>query len=240
MTILNCIVNFSSKMVYMNINNRFIPSIQEFTERGEKAYDIFSRLLKDRIILLHGPIEENLAVSVCAQMLALEAEHNEKPIYLYVNSPGGVVYDSLMITDTMGHISCKVYTVGTGIVASAAAIIVACGSKGCRMSLPNTRYMIHQPHGGSRGQATDIEIQTKEILFLKESLINTMVARTGKDKTFIKASMERDFYMSAKEAMDTFGFIDKILEIDYDKNHINKKSDDYMDSVPFKPITTIK
>lgn len=189
----------------------YIPYVIERTGRGERSYDIYSRLLKDRIILLSGEIDDALASSIVAQLLFLEAEDSAKDIYIYINSPGGVITSAFSIYDTMRYIKPDVATICIGQAASAGAFLLSSGSSGKRYSLPNSRIMIHQPLGGARGQASDIEIQAKEILRLKSILNEIMAANCKQSLEKIARDTERDFFMSANEALD-YGLIDKILE----------------------------
>ncbi len=188
----------------------YIPYVVEKTGRGERSYDIYSRLLKDRIIMLGGEINDSVASSIVAQLLFLEAEDPEKDIYLYINSPGGVITSGFSIFDTMNYIKPDICTICIGQAASMGAFLLSCGTKGKRYSLPNARIMIHQPLGGAQGQATDIEIQAKEILRLKKILNEIMSKNTGKTLKQISADTERDFFMSASEAKE-YGLIDKVL-----------------------------
>ncbi|MBX0487271.1 ATP-dependent Clp endopeptidase proteolytic subunit ClpP [Campylobacter coli] len=189
----------------------FIPYVIEKSSRGERSYDIYSRLLKDRIIMLSGEIHDELAASIVAQLLFLEAEDPTKDIYLYINSPGGVITSGFGIYDTMNYIKPDVCTICIGQAASMGAFLLSCGAEGKRFALPNSRIMIHQPLGGARGQATDIEIQAKEILRLK-TILNDILAKNTKQKVAkIAKDTERDFFMSAQEAKE-YGLIDKVLE----------------------------
>ncbi|EAL7488866.1 ATP-dependent Clp endopeptidase proteolytic subunit ClpP [Campylobacter jejuni] len=189
----------------------FIPYVIEKSSRGERSYDIYSRLLKDRIIMLSGEIHDELAASIVAQLLFLEAEDPTKDIYLYINSPGGVITSGFSIYDTMNYIKPDVCTICIGQAASMGAFLLSCGVEGKRFALPNSRIMIHQPLGGARGQATDIEIQAKEILRLK-TILNDILAKNTKQKVAkIAKDTERDFFMSAQEAKE-YGLIDKVLE----------------------------
>ncbi|EAI8306925.1 ATP-dependent Clp endopeptidase proteolytic subunit ClpP [Campylobacter coli] len=189
----------------------YIPYVIEKTSRGERSYDIYSRLLKDRIIMLSGEIHDELAASIVAQLLFLEAEDPQKDIYLYINSPGGVITSGFSIYDTMNYIKPDVCTICIGQAASMGAFLLSCGTEGKRFALPNSRIMIHQPLGGARGQATDIEIQAKEILRLK-TILNDILAKNTKQKVAkIVKDTERDFFMSAQEAKE-YGMIDKVLE----------------------------
>ncbi|EAJ9404296.1 ATP-dependent Clp endopeptidase proteolytic subunit ClpP [Campylobacter jejuni] len=189
----------------------FIPYVIEKSSRGERSYDIYSRLLKDRIIMLSSEIHDELAASIVAQLLFLEAEDPTKDIYLYINSPGGVITSGFSIYDTMNYIKPDVCTICIGQAASMGAFLLSCGAEGKRFALPNSRIMIHQPLGGARGQATDIEIQAKEILRLK-TILNDILAKNTKQKVAkIAKDTERDFFMSAQEAKE-YGLIDKVLE----------------------------
>jgi len=188
-----------------------IPTVIEKTGRGERAYDIYSRLLKDRIIMLQGEINDHTASLIVAQMLFLEAENPEKDIYLYINSPGGVVTSGFAIYDTMNYIKPDVVTICMGQAASMGAFLLSSGAKGKRFALPHARIMIHQPLGGAQGQATDIEIHAKEILRLKKELNKILAENTGQSIRKIERDTERDFFMSAEEAMK-YGLIDKVLK----------------------------
>lgn len=192
------------------MNNQYIPYVVERTSKGERSYDIYSRLLKDRIIMLSGAIDDSVSSAIVAQMLFLEAEDPDKDIYLYINSPGGVITSAFSIYDTMNYIKPNVCTICIGQAASAGAFLLSCGAKGKRYSLPNSRIMIHQPLGGAQGQATDIEIQAKEILRLKELLNDILAKNTGQKLSKIAKDTERDFYMSASEAAE-YGIIDNVL-----------------------------
>lgn len=190
---------------------QYIPYVIEKTGKGERSYDIYSRLLKDRIILLSGEIHDELASSIVAQLLFLEAEDPQKDIYLYINSPGGVITSGLSIYDTMNYVCPDICTICIGQAASMGAFLLSCGTKGKRYSLPHSRIMIHQPLGGARGQATDIQIQAQEILRLKSTLNEILVKNTGQDLKKIEQDTERDYFMSALEAKQ-YGIIDKVLE----------------------------
>lgn len=192
------------------MNNQYIPYVVERTSKGERSYDIYSRLLKDRIIMLSGAIDDGVSSAIVAQMLFLEAEDPDKDIYLYINSPGGVITSAFSIYDTMNYIKPNVCTICIGQAASAGAFLLSCGAKGKRYSLPNSRIMIHQPLGGAQGQATDIEIQAKEILRLKELLNEILAKNTGQKLSKIAKDTERDFYMSAEQAAE-YGIIDNVL-----------------------------
>ncbi|CZE46125.1 ATP-dependent Clp endopeptidase proteolytic subunit ClpP [Campylobacter geochelonis] len=189
----------------------YIPYVVEKSSRGERSYDIYSRLLKDRIIMLSGEINDDVASAIVAQLLFLEAEDPDKDIYLYINSPGGVVTSGFSIYDTMNYIKPDVSTICIGQAASMGAFLLSCGEKGKRYALPNARIMIHQPLGGAQGQATEIEIQAKEILRIKESLNKILAKNTGQKVAKIEKDTDRDFFMSADEAMK-YGLIDKVLE----------------------------
>jgi ATP-dependent Clp protease protease subunit len=188
----------------------YIPYVVEQTGRGERSYDIYSRLLKDRIIMLSGEIDDAVASTVVAQLLFLEAQDPDKDIFFYINSPGGVITSGFSIYDTMNYIKPDVVTICVGQAASMGAFLLACGAKGKRYALPSSRIMIHQPLGGARGQATDIAIQAKEILRMKEYLNEILAEKTGKTANRIEKDTERDNFMSAKEAVE-YGLIDKVL-----------------------------
>ena len=192
------------------IVSQLVPMVVEQTGRGERSYDIYSRLLKERIVFVTGEVEDNMASLIVAQLLFLDSENPEKDIYMYINSPGGVVSSGLSIYDTMQYISCKVNTICLGQACSMGSLLLTAGEKGLRYALPNSRIMIHQPSGGFKGQATDIEIHAKEILSLKKRLNNMYVQHTGKTLSVIEKAMERDNFMSAEEALN-FGLIDKII-----------------------------
>lgn len=188
-----------------------VPMVVEQTNRGERAYDIYSRLLKDRIVFIGGPIDDNVANLVIAQLLFLESEDPDKDIHLYINSPGGVVYSGLAIYDTMQYIRPDVSTICVGMAASMAALLLSAGAKGKRFALPYSRIMIHQPLGGARGQASEIEIEAREILRIKETLNNILVDHTGQPLERIERDTDRNYYMSAEEAKD-YGIIDGVLQ----------------------------
>ena len=189
----------------------YVPVVVERTSRGERSYDIYSRLLKDRIVMLSGEIEDGMSASIVAQLLFLEAEDPDKDIYLYINSPGGVITSGFSIYDTMNYIKPDVCTICIGQAASMGAFLLSCGAPGKRYALPNSRIMIHQPLGGARGQATDIEIQAREILRMKEILNGILAKNTGQKLSKIVKDTERDFFMSSAEAKE-YGLVDKILE----------------------------
>ncbi|KYZ76758.1 ATP-dependent Clp protease proteolytic subunit [Anaerosporomusa subterranea] len=188
----------------------FVPIVVEQSNRGERAYDIYSRLLKDRIVFIGGPIDDTIANLVIAQLLFLESEDPDKDIHLYINSPGGVVTAGLAIYDTMQYIKPDVSTICLGSAASMAAILLAAGAKNKRFALPYARVMIHQPHGGARGQATDIEIHAREILRLREIGNEILARHTGQTVEKIQRDVERDFFMSAEESK-AYGLIDSVV-----------------------------
>jgi ATP-dependent Clp protease protease subunit len=187
-----------------------VPMVIEQSGRGERAYDIYSRLLKERVIFLVGPVNDQMANLIVAQMLFLESENPDKDISLYINSPGGSVSAGLAIFDTMNFIKPDVSTLCTGLAASMGAFLLAAGAKGKRFSLPNSRVMIHQPSGGSQGMASDIEIQAKEILYLRERLARIMADNTGQTIEQIHKDTDRDRFMSAEESVE-YGLIDRVL-----------------------------
>ncbi|WP_146910142.1 ATP-dependent Clp endopeptidase proteolytic subunit ClpP [Arenimonas daejeonensis] len=187
-----------------------VPMVVEQTSRGERAYDIYSRLLKERVIFLVGPIDDYMANVIVAQLLFLEAENPEKDISLYINSPGGVVTAGMAIYDTMRFIKPDVSTICVGQAASMGSFLLAAGTKGKRYILPNSRVMIHQPSGGAQGQASDIAIQAKEILFLRERLNKELADNTGQPIEKIERDVERDYFMSAEEAK-TYGVVDAVI-----------------------------
>jgi ATP-dependent Clp protease protease subunit len=189
-----------------------VPIVVEQTNRGERSYDIYSRLLKDRIIFLGGPIEDTVANLIIAQMLFLEAEDPEKDIQFYINSPGGVVTAGMAIYDTMQHVRPPVATICIGQAASMASLLLAAGTKGKRFSLPYSRILIHQPMGGVQGQATDIEIHAKEILRMRQTLNDILSRHTGQPLEKIALDTERDYFMSAQEARD-YGLIDEVYNV---------------------------
>ncbi|MAF95186.1 MAG: ATP-dependent Clp endopeptidase, proteolytic subunit ClpP [Rhodospirillaceae bacterium] len=213
--------------IYMN---NLVPMVVETTNRGERAYDIYSRLLKERIIFLTGGVDDGVASLVCAQFLFLESENPSKDIALYINSPGGIVTSGLAIYDTMRYIRPDVSTVCVGQAASMGSMLLCCGAEGKRYALPNSRIMMHQPSGGAQGQAADIEIQAREILSLRERLNTIYVEHTGQKLSVIEAAVDRDRFMSPAEALD-FGLIDEVvtsrppLEDDDDDEAGSKKDD---------------
>ena len=191
--------------------NTLIPMVVEQSSKGERAYDIYSRLLKERIIFLVGPINDNVSSLVTAQLLFLEAENPKKEIYLYINSPGGLVTAGLGIYDTMQYIKPEVSTLCIGQAASMGSFLLAAGQKGKRFSLPNSRIMVHQPSAGFQGQATDIEIHANEVLSLKKRLNEIYSIQTGKSVEDIKKALERDNFMTPENAKD-FGLVDKVVD----------------------------
>ena len=191
-------------------NNSLVPMVVEQTARGERAYDIYSRLLKERIIFLTGAVFDQVSSLLCAQLLFLESENPNKDISFYINSPGGVVSAGLAIYDTMQYIRSPVSTVCIGQAASMGSLLLAAGAHGKRYALPNARVMVHQPSGGAQGQATDIEIQAREIQTLRKRLNEIYVHHTGQKIEAIEAKLERDSYMSAQEALD-FGIVDQVV-----------------------------
>ena len=188
-----------------------IPMVVEQTSKGERSYDIFSRLLKERIIFLTGEVNDAVASLVCAQLLFLESENPDKDIYFYINSPGGIVTSGLSMYDTMQYIKCDVNTLCIGQACSMGSLLMAAGTKGKRFSLPNSRIMVHQPSGGAQGKASDIEIQAQEILSLRKRLNKIYVKHTGRTLEEIEKALDRDNFMSAEEAKK-FGLIDKVIE----------------------------
>lgn len=189
----------------------YIPYVVEQTGRGERSYDIYSRLLKDRIIMLSGEVNDQVASTVVAQLLFLEAQDPDKDIYFYINSPGGVITAGMSMFDTMNYIKPDVVTICMGQAASMGAFLLSSGAPGKRYALPNARIMIHQPLGGAQGQSTDIQIQAKEIQRLKDTLNEILAKQTGKSLKKIEKDTDRDFFMSSKEAVE-YGLIDKVLD----------------------------
>ena len=188
----------------------YIPYVVEQTGRGERSYDIYSRLLKDRIIMLSGEVNDQVASTIVAQLLFLEAQDPDKDIYFYINSPGGVITSGLSMFDTMNYIKPDIVTICMGQAASMGAFLLACGTPGKRYALPHARIMIHQPSGGAQGQSTDIQIQAQEIQRLKDTLNQILAEKTGKKAKQIEKDTERDNFMSSEEAME-YGLIDKVL-----------------------------
>lgn len=199
------------KDILETYSSTLVPMVVEQTGRGERSYDIYSRLLKERIIFLTGGVEDHMSALVVAQLLFLEAENPDKDIYMYINSPGGVVTSGLAIYDTMQYIRPKVSTLCVGQAASMGSLLLTAGAAGMRYALPNARIMIHQPSGGFQGQATDIEIHAKEILSLKHRLNQIYVKHTGQKLSAIEKNMERDNFMSAEMAKD-FGLVDTVVQ----------------------------
>lgn len=197
--------------MYNEQMNMLVPMVIEQTARGERSFDIYSRLLKERIIFLSGQVNDAVSTLICAQLLFLESENPRKDIYLYINSPGGVVTSGLAMYDTMQYIKPDVATVCIGQACSMGSLLLAAGAAGKRYCLPNARVMVHQPSGGAQGQATDIEIQAKEILSLRKRLNEIYVKHTGKKINQIEEALERDRFMSAEEAK-AFGLVDQIVE----------------------------
>ncbi|UFH59285.1 ATP-dependent Clp endopeptidase proteolytic subunit ClpP [Sulfurovum mangrovi] len=189
----------------------YIPYVVEQTGRGERSYDIYSRLLKDRIIMLSGEVNDQVASTIVAQMLFLEAQDPDKDIYFYINSPGGVITAGMSMFDTMNYIKPDVVTICMGQAASMGAFLLSSGTPGKRYALPHARIMIHQPLGGAQGQSTDIQIQAKEIQRLKDTLNEILAKQTGKTLKKIEKDTDRDFFMSSEEAVE-YGLIDKVLE----------------------------
>jgi ATP-dependent Clp protease, protease subunit len=204
------------KQLKEDLQMNLIPTVIEQTNRGERAYDIYSRLLKDRIIMLGSAIDDNVANSIVAQLLFLEAEDPEKDISLYINSPGGSITAGMAIFDTMQFIKSDVSTICTGMAASMGAFLLAAGEKGKRYALPNSEVMIHQPLGGTQGQATDIEIHAKRIIQMREKINEILSERTGQPIEVIERDTDRDNFMTAQRSVD-YGLIDKILERNTDK-----------------------
>ncbi|MDZ7659962.1 ATP-dependent Clp endopeptidase proteolytic subunit ClpP [Fodinibius sp.] len=192
-------------------NNNLVPMVVEKTERGERAFDIYSRLLKDRIIFLGTPVNDAVASSIVAQMLFLESEDNEKDINLYINSPGGVVSSGFAIYDTMQYVKCDVSTTCVGMAASMGALLLAGGAAGKRNLLPNSRVMIHQPLGGVRGQASDIEIEAQEILRIKKLISEVLAEHSGKDVDQVMEDTDRNKWLAAEEAKE-YGLVDNIMK----------------------------
>ena len=213
-------------MTVNTVMQGLVPMVVEQTNRGERAYDIYSRLLKERIIFLTGAVDDHVASVITAQFLFLEAENPKKDIALYINSPGGVVSSGLAIYDTMQYIQPKISTLCVGQAASMGSLLLAGGEPGKRLALPNARIMVHQPSGGAQGQATDIEIQAKEILALRERLNKIYAKHTGQKLEKIEESLDRDNFMTAEREKD-FGIVDEIVvtrpPVDYDDNDADKK-----------------
>ncbi len=194
-----------------DIMNTLVPMVIEQTNRGERSFDIYSRLLKERIIFLSGQVDDHMSTLVCAQLLFLESENPKKDIYMYINSPGGIVTSGMAMYDTMQYVKPDITTVCMGQACSMGSLLLTAGAEGKRHALPNSRIMIHQPSGGAQGQATDIEIQAKEILSLRKRLNDIYVKHTGQKLKIIEDAVERDYFMSAEEAVK-FGLIDSMVE----------------------------
>jgi ATP-dependent Clp protease protease subunit len=207
---------------YEDVIMDLVPMVVEVTNRGERAYDIYSRLLKERIIFLTGGVHDHVASLICAQLLFLESENPTKDIAFYINSPGGVVTSAFAMMDTMNYIKCPVATLCVGQAASAGSLLLTCGEKGKRYCLPNSRVMVHQPSGGAQGMASDIEIQAREILKLREKLNNIYVVQTGQKLSAIEKAMDRDTFMSAEESK-TFGLIDHVISSRADMPKVEEK-----------------
>lgn len=194
-----------------HLTMNLVPMVVEQTSRGERAYDIFSRMLKERIIFLTGPVEDGMASLICAQLLFLESENPKKEIAMYINSPGGVVTSGMSIYDTMQYIKCPVSTVCMGMAASMGSFLLMAGEKGQRIALPNARIMVHQPSGGFRGQASDIERHAEDIIKTKRTLNELYAKHTGQPVEVVERTLDRDYFMSAEEAK-AFGLIDHVYE----------------------------
>lgn len=203
--------NFEDKMPPLTQGLGLVPMVLEQTARGERSYDIYSRLLKERIIFVVGPIDDGVANLIVAQLLYAESENADKDVQLYINSPGGSVTAGLAIYDTMKFINCDVVTMCIGQAASMGAVLLAGGTRGKRFALPNSRVMMHQPHGGSQGQASDIEIQAREILYLRQRMNEIMAEHTGKTVDEIARDTERDFFLTPNQAVE-YGVIDEVKE----------------------------
>lgn len=203
-------MNFKSQKKADELVSTLVPMVVEQTGRGERAYDIFSRLLKERIIFLTGQVHDDMTALICAQLLFLESENPEKDIYMYINSPGGVVTSGFSVLDTMNYIRCDVATVCLGQACSMGSLLLTAGTKGKRYILPNARVMLHQPHGGAQGQATDIEIQAREILNMRKRIQQIYAECTGKDEAKIAEDIERDCFLSAEEAV-AYGLVDQVV-----------------------------
>ena len=207
----SCYLSPNQERKMNSIHNQLVPIVVEQTSRGERSYDIYSRLLKDRIIFIGSTIEDHMANLIIAQLLFLESDEPDQDIYLYINSPGGHVSSGMAIYDTMQYISSKIMTICIGQAASAGSLLLAAGEKDMRFSLPNSRIMIHQPLGGAQGQAVEIEIQAKEILFLKKTLNSLLAEHTGQPLEKINEDTERDYFLSPSEAVE-YGLIDKVIK----------------------------
>ena len=213
-----------NEIILPNTHSALIPYVIEQSPRGERSYDIYSRLLNERIIFLGEQIDDHVANSVVAQLLHLESADPEKDISIYINSPGGSVTSGLAILDTMEYIRCDVSTICIGMAASMAAVLLACGAKGKRYALPNSRVMIHQPSGGAQGQQTEIEIMAKEILYIRERLNKILAEKTGQKIETTQDDTERDNFMSAEDAK-TYGIVDQVVEKRAGEPDKSKKDD---------------
>ena len=214
----------TSSELYNSITNQLVPIVVEQTSRGERSYDIYSRLLKDRIIFIGTQVDDHMANLIIAQLLFLESDEPEQDIYLYINSPGGAVSSGLAIYDTMQYIKPDVQTICLGQAASMGALLLAAGTKGKRYTLPNSRIMIHQPTGGFQGQSTDIQIQAKEILQIRERLDEILAKHTGQPKDKVRADTERDNFMTGEEAKE-YGIIDSVITNRIDTPKAKDKKD---------------
>ena len=204
-------MNVMNNIENQNIDLNLVPMVVEQTNRGERSYDIFSRLLKDRIIFLTGPIDGSTSALIVAQLLFLEAENSEKEIYIYINSPGGEVYAGLAIYDTIQYIKPHVATLCVGMAASAASLILMSGEKGKRFALPNSQILVHQVMGGAEGQAADIKIKAEQILKIRDKLNQILSSHTGQNIKKVEKDTDRDYYMNPEEALE-YGLIDKVIE----------------------------
>ncbi len=214
----------TSSELYNSITNQLVPIVVEQTSRGERSYDIYSRLLKDRIIFIGTQVDDHMANLIIAQLLFLESDEPEQDIYLYINSPGGAVSSGLAIYDTMQYIKPDVQTICLGQAASMGALLLAAGTKGKRYTLPNSRIMIHQPTGGFQGQSTDIQIQAKEILQIRERLDDILAKHTGQPKDKVRLDTERDNFMTGEEAKE-YGIIDSVITNRIDTPKAKDKKD---------------
>ena len=194
------------------VHSQLVPMVVEQTSRGERAFDIYSRLLKERIIFITGPIEDHMASLICAQLLFLEADNPNKDIAMYINSPGGVVTSGLAVYDTMQYIKCPISTVCMGFAASMASFLLMAGTPGRRISLPNARIMVHQPSGGFQGQASDIERHAQDIMKMKRRMIGLYAKHTRRTPEEVERTLDRDFFMTAEEARD-WGLVDHVYEV---------------------------
>ncbi|KAJ2122942.1 hypothetical protein IWW56_002998 [Coemansia sp. RSA 2131] len=200
-----------ARPAYRSLHSSLVPIVIEQTSRGERSFDIFSRLLKERIIMLNGPVNDSQSSLIIAQLLFLEAEDPDKPVSMYINSPGGSVTSGMAIYDTMQYVQCPISTLCTGQACSMGSLLLAAGAKGQRFALPNSSIMVHQPSGGAEGQASDIAIHAREILKTRERLNRIYAKHTGQNVDVIERAMERDNFMTPEEAL-AFGLIDRVLE----------------------------